>query len=123
MARLVRCDKCERTYDASAKAVGTRFHCQCGAELEVVEAKGRLRTLVSPIFACDFCPSVANFTTLPSSSLCHGRVPEGNEESTHGRGYRHIPHINVTFVRPTGSKAGLAIMPTTANHVSLRSLR
>jgi Zn-finger nucleic acid-binding protein len=66
MGRLIRCDKCERTYDATAKAEGTRFHCHCGAELEVVEARGHDASVVR----CSACGSTRPDTTRPDCGYC-----------------------------------------------------
>jgi Zn-finger nucleic acid-binding protein/ribosomal protein L40E len=47
LRRLVRCGACQRQYDATRRAVGSRFRCRCGAAVEVPEVEGHEATVVS----------------------------------------------------------------------------
>ncbi len=39
MSLLVRCDSCQRQYDASGREIGSRFRCHCGVVVTVTEPK------------------------------------------------------------------------------------
>lgn len=51
MRILVRCVQCERRYDASAKPIGSQFHCHCGEVLIVKQP----RSHQSRVIRCSAC--------------------------------------------------------------------
>lgn len=51
MRILVRCDQCRRQYDASGKAPGKRFRCQCGSAVTVPQPTGHDASVVT----CSCC--------------------------------------------------------------------
>lgn len=70
MRLLVACSRCKRQYDATGQPVGSRFHCQCGEEIETRPPQGHDASVVrcascgapreEQATACRFC--TADFT-------------------------------------------------------------
>jgi Zn-finger nucleic acid-binding protein/ribosomal protein L40E len=77
---LVRCAACHRQYDASRRAIGTRFRCRCGAAVEVPKVEAREAAVVScrscgatrqaGATACAYCGSDFTIQEQDLDTIC-----------------------------------------------------
>ena len=74
MRRIVSCPACELQYDATARPVGSRFHCVCSEVVEVVAERGHDASVVR----CSSCGA-------PRSHGSHGCAHCGSDYTLHER--------------------------------------
>jgi Zn-finger nucleic acid-binding protein len=129
MRLLLVCNHCQRQYDASAKAIGSRFHCHCGNVVDVVEPQGHDAKVVrcsscgagreQGASACGFCHADFTLHERDLHTTCPGCLARISDRAK----YCHHCGLNIVPEDTAGDPTQLGCPDCGADvHLSSRRL-